>query len=104
MPGYQSDLDRFSEYNTQVLGVSVDSVASHIAWADSLGGIDYPLLSDFWPHGDVAKQYGALTDAGHTERIIYIVDKEGVIRYVDNHDIDDTPENNELFKVLEELK
>jgi len=104
MPGYQADLEKFEALNTQVLGISVDSIPSHEAWADSLGGIDYPLLSDFWPHGDVARKFGVLTEDGHTERVIYIVDKEGVIRYADLHDIDDVPENDVLFEELKKLQ
>ena len=104
MPGYQADLEKFEALNTQVLGISVDSIPSHEAWAESLGGIDYPLLSDFWPHGEVAKKFGVLTEDGHTERVIYIIDKEGVIQYADLHDIDDVPDNNVLFDRLKELK
>jgi alkyl hydroperoxide reductase subunit AhpC len=103
MPAYQAETARFAALDTQVLGVSVDSVFSHIAWAESLGGIDYPLLSDFWPHGKVAELYGVLTDAGHSERAIFVIDKNGIIRYVDHHDIEDTPDNEVLFKVLADL-
>jgi alkyl hydroperoxide reductase subunit AhpC len=103
MPGYQAELGRFSALNTQVLGISVDSIFSHQAWGDSLGGIDYPLLSDFWPHGVVAEKYGVLTDAGHSERALFVVDTEGIIRYIDHHDIEDTPDNDVLFAELNKL-
>jgi glutaredoxin len=73
------------------------------AWAESLGGITYPLLSDFWPHGEVAKKYGILRADGKSERAIFIVDKEGVIRYIDIHDIDKQPSNEVLFAELERL-
>ncbi len=88
---------------TQVLGLSVDSVPSLKAWADSLGGITYPLLSDFYPHGKVASKYGVLRKEGYTERAIFILDKNGIIRYVDVHDIDLQPDNNELFRALGEV-
>jgi alkyl hydroperoxide reductase subunit AhpC len=104
MPGYQRDLEKFEALDTQVLGISVDSIPSHEAWAESLGGIDYPLLSDFWPHGEVAEKFGVLNEDGHTERVIFIIDKNGVVRYADHHDIDDVPENEELFKILEEMQ
>jgi glutaredoxin len=90
--------------NTQVLGISVDSVPCLSAWAESLGGISYPLLSDFYPHGEVARRYGVLRDDGRSERALFIVDREGIVRYVDIHDIDDQPDNEELFKVLIELE
>ncbi|MEZ5358368.1 MAG: peroxiredoxin [Candidatus Zixiibacteriota bacterium] len=103
IPGYQEMLDRFNDMNTQVLAVSVDSVPSHQSWAYSMGGIDYPLLSDFWPHGAIAEKYEAMTSAGHTERVIIVIDKEGIIRYIDYHDIDDEPDVEEVFKVLRKL-
>ena len=82
MPSYQQDLARFEGYNTQVLGISVDHVPCLKAWAESLGGISYPLLSDFWPHGAVARQYGVFREeAGHSERALFVVDKQGIIRY-----------------------
>ena len=88
---------------TQVLGLSVDSKPCLTAWAESLGGITYPLLSDFYPHGMVAVKYGVLRDDGKSERAIFVIDKEGFIRYIDVHDIDEQPDNNVLFKVLEAI-
>lgn len=95
---------KFEGYNTQVLGISVDHIPGLKAWAESLGGIRFPLLSDFWPHGAVAEQYGVLRPEGRSERALFVVDKEGIVRYVDIHDIDDQPDNEELFKVLRELE
>lgn len=88
---------------TQVLGLSVDSEPCLKAWAASLGGITYPLLSDFFPHGKVAKKFGVLRLEGYTERAIFVIDKQGVIRYVDVHAIDKQPDNDELFRVLAEV-
>ena len=90
----------FAGLDTQVLGISVDSVPCMTAWAKDLGGITYPLLSDFWPHGGVAQQFGVLRSEGFTERAIFVIDKQGVIRYVDVHDIDQQPSNDELRRVL----
>jgi glutaredoxin len=87
-----------------VLGISVDHIPGLQAWAESLGGISYPLLSDFWPHGAVAETYGVLRDDGRSERALFVVDKAGTVRYVDIHDIDDQPDNDEVFKVLRQLE
>jgi len=90
--------------NAQVLGISVDHVPCIKSWAESLGGINYPLLSDFWPHGKVAKDYGAFIEAvGNSERAIFIIDKAGVIRYIDIHDSDEQPSNDEARKILREI-
>jgi alkyl hydroperoxide reductase subunit AhpC len=63
-----------------------------------------PILSDYWPHGQMAQSYGVLREHGMTERAIFIVDKEGIIRYVDIHGFDVLPDNETLFKVLEGLE
>jgi len=73
------------------------------AWAESLGGIDYPLLSDFWPHGAVSENYGVFRPEGFTERAIFIIDKYGIVRYIDIHDIDQQPSNEEIFKILGDI-
>ncbi len=89
--------------NAQVLGISVDHVPCLKAWAESLGGIHYPLLSDFWPHGVIAERYGVLRKEGYSERAIFVIDREGIIRYIDIHDIDLQPDNEELRRVLREV-
>lgn len=90
--------------DTQVLGISVDSSDCLYAWAESLGGISYPLLSDFFPHGRVAQMYGVLLPDGRSERALFVIDKQGIIRYVDVHDIDDQPDNEVLFAELAKLE
>jgi hypothetical protein len=74
--------DRFLAANTQVLGVSVDSIYCHANWAMGLGGVSFPLLADFHPKGDVAKAYGLYLDgAGITDRATVIIDAGGVVRH-----------------------
>jgi peroxiredoxin len=90
--------------DAQVLGISVDHIPCLQAWAESLGDISYPLASDFWPHGEVSKKYGVLIEEkGISERAIFVIDKSGVIRYIDIHDIDHQPDNEEVRKVLREI-
>ena len=89
--------------NVQVLGISIDHVPCNKAWAVSLGGINYPLLSDFWPHGKVAQQYGVLRKEGYTERAIFIIDRDRVIQYIDIHDIDEQPDNDVLMDELKRI-
>jgi peroxiredoxin len=103
MPAYEADLERFRQYDAQVLGISVDSVPCNAAWAKSLGGLTYDLLSDFEPKGEVARLYGAYRPEGFSERALFIVDKEGQLAYKDIHDIGDQPDNEVLFEVLRKL-
>ena len=65
-----------------MLGISVDSVESHRAFADSLGGLSFPLLADFHPKGEVVRQYGLWReDKGYSRRAVVIVDPQGIVRY-----------------------
>ena len=69
-----------------------------------MGGIDFPLLSDFWPHGAVAKAYGVLReDAGMSERAVFVIDKNGVVKYIDVHDIGEEPDIEQIFEELGKL-
>ena len=105
MPSYEAEVADFERYDAQVVGISVDSVPSHVAFAKSIGGIErYPLLADFHPKGEVSKKYGVWKeDKGICERAIVIVDKKGIVRYVDVHDISEAPDNAQLLDVLREL-
>ncbi len=93
-------MPKFEGSNVQVLGISVDHVPCLTAWADSLDGITYPLLSDFWPHGKVSEAYGVLRPEGYSERAIFIIDPQGIIRYIDIHDIGNQPDNDVLLTEL----
>jgi alkyl hydroperoxide reductase subunit AhpC len=105
MPGYEAESADFERYDAQVVGISVDSVPSHVAFAKSLGGIgQYPLLADFHPKGEVSKKYGVWKeDKGISERAIVVIDKQGIVRYIDVHDISEAPENAQILDVLREL-
>lgn len=86
-----------------MLGISVDSVPSNTAWAKSLGGISYDLLSDFEPKGEVARRFGAYRPEGYAERALFVIDKEGRIVYKEIHAIGDQPDNEVIFDVLRKL-
>jgi len=105
MPSYEAEMADFERYDAQVVGISVDSVPSHVAFAKSIGGIErYPLLADFHPKGAVSQQYGVyINEKGHCERAIVIVDKQGIVRYIDVHNIGEAPENAQLLEVLREM-
>jgi glutaredoxin len=81
----------------------VDHVPCLQAWAESLEGISFPLLSDFWPHGEIARRYGIFREDGKAERAIFIIDAEGVVQYAKIHDIDQRPDNEVLFAELEKI-
>jgi peroxiredoxin len=104
MPSYEEDLSEFERRDAQVLGISVDNVPVNEAWARSMGGLSYPLVSDFWPHGYVAAQYGILRGSGTCERAIFVIDKQGIIRYIDIHDIHEQPPTDRIMEALDRLR
>ena len=90
-PGYNIVQDLF-EYNDAVLlGITVDNIPTLFSWTNQMGKLWFEVLSDFWPHGAVASRYGILRSDGTAERAIIIIDKKGVIRYIDIHDINERP-------------
>jgi mycoredoxin-dependent peroxiredoxin len=101
---FVTDLKRFEGLNAQVLGLSVDSVWSHKAFAEKMG-IPYPLLADFQPRGAVADKFGVyLPDKGITGRAIAIVDKNGKIAWMKNYDIPTVPDMNEVSQALSKIQ
>ncbi|MSP49190.1 MAG: redoxin domain-containing protein [Alphaproteobacteria bacterium] len=74
-------MKQFDERGAQLLGLSCDTVPSLKVWAQSLGGIGYPLLSDFYPHGKTCQDLGIFNaEGGYPKRSVTIVDPQGVVR------------------------
>lgn len=103
IPGLEDYLDRFSDCDTEVAAISIDHRYANAAWAESLGGVRYPLLSDFFPHGAVAQRYGVLRKEGMAERAVFIIDKSGTIRYIDVHKINEAPDEEQILDELRKL-
>lgn len=103
-PGYNIAKDLFEAHDAVLLGISVDNLPTLFAWTQEMGGLWFPVLSDFWPHGAVAALYGVLRSDGVSERAIFIIDKEGIIRYIDVHDINQRPPLEGILKELEKLR
>ena len=102
MQTYEQARDRFDALETVVLGISKDASPSKRAWADSLGGISFDLLSDFHPAGAVAESYGVLREDGLTERAIFVVDKKGTIVWAQRYEIPEQPDCGTLIRALQE--
>ncbi len=101
---FVNEMKQFETLNAEVLGVSVDSVWSHKAYAEKMG-IEYPLLADFHPRGAMASQYGVyLADKGITGRAIAIVDKSGKVAWLKQYDIPQVPDVQEVANALAGVK
>jgi len=103
LPSYEAELARFRDYNTEVVSVSMDSAYSLNAWSKSIN-VTFPLLSDFYPQGQVVDQYGVRNRGGFPERAVFVIDKDGVIRYIEVlESVNELPDNDELFEALQKL-
>ena len=102
-PGYNIVRDLFEQHDAVLIGITVDNLPTLFAWTRQMGKLWFPVLSDFWPHGAVADRYGLLRSDGMSERALLIIDKEGIIRYVDVHDINKRPRLEILAKELDKL-
>jgi peroxiredoxin len=103
-PGYSIAKDLFDQHDAILLGITVDNIPTLYAWTNQMGKLWFPVLSDFYPHGKVASRYGVLRSDGTTERALFVIDKKGIIRYIDVHDINKRPPLENLIRELEKLK
>lgn len=97
---FVDDMSKFNGANAVVLGVSVDSVWCHKAFAQAKG-IEYPLLADFQPKGEMASKYGLYyDDKGITHRATVLIDEEGKVAKVWSYDIPQQRNNDEILSAL----
>jgi peroxiredoxin len=98
-----NEMKQFEKLDAQVLGLSVDSVWAHKAFAAKMG-ITYPLLADFHPKGAVAEKFGVyLADKGISGRAVIIINKAGKIAWFKNYDIPVVPDMKEVGQALSEV-
>ena len=102
-PGYNIIKGIFDEHEAVLLGITVDNIPTLFAWTNQMGKLWFPVLSDFWPHGEVAAKYGILRSDGVTERALFVIDKNGIIQYIDVHYINKRPPLENLVKELEKV-
>ncbi|OGW42970.1 MAG: alkyl hydroperoxide reductase [Nitrospirae bacterium RBG_13_41_22] len=102
-PGYNIAKDFFDKHDAILIGITVDNIPTLYSWTSEMGTLWFPVLSDFWPHGAVAERYGVLRSDGVSERALFVIDKKGIIRYIDVHDINQRPKLEVLVKELEKL-
>lgn len=101
---YQQELEEFRRRGAEVIGISVDSLYSHGAWA-AARGLTFPLLADFNPKGEVARRYRVWRDKdGFSERALYVIDENGIIRHAQvSPKLQHVPDIYELFAELDAL-
>jgi peroxiredoxin len=104
MQALEANKDTFESLNTVPLGLSVDTVPSKKAWAESLGIESVRLLSDFWPHGRVASLYGIFRESsGFSERANIVVDEQGQVVFSKTYEIGQLPDIEEVIGAIKGL-
>lgn len=109
MSAYSSYLQKFADHDAQVVGISPDSIYSHLAWQEkSIGWLEYPLASDYWPHGATAQKFGIQRLGeplpGINDRAVFIVDKKGKVAFSRIYELGQEPDYEELVTELSKLK
>jgi len=102
-PGYNIVKDIFDQHNAILIGITVDNIPTLYAWTNQMGKLWFNVLSDFWPHGKVADMFGVLRSDGVSERALFVIDKEGILRYAQVSDINIRPDLQDIVKELEKL-
>ena len=103
-PGYNIVKMLFDENDAILLGITVDNIPTLYAWTKQMGKLWFPVLSDFWPHGAVASRYGVLRSDGVSERALFVIDKEGILRAIHVADINVRPDLEWCAVELKKLK
>ncbi|MCG7206750.1 MULTISPECIES: peroxiredoxin [Streptomyces] len=99
----RDNLPRFEDRDTQLLAVSNDSIHTLRVFAEQ-EGLEYPLLSDFWPHGETSRAYGVFDEGkGCAVRGTFVIDKEGVVRWTVVNGLPDARDLNEYVTALDAL-
>lgn len=101
---YQGEREKFLAQEAEIVGISVDSIMNTTAWERNIGPFDFPLCSDFWPHGEVTRRYDVLRErdpfAGAGERAVFVVDKSGRITFRKIYPLDEVPDYHEALVAL----
>ncbi|MDX2454516.1 peroxiredoxin [Desulfosarcina sp.] len=103
-PGYNIVRDVFVQHDAILLGITVDNLPTLHAWTRQMGELWFPVLSDFWPHGEAAGRFGVLRTDGTAERALFIIDKAGIIRFITVSDINRRPNLKDIVGALQAIQ
>ncbi len=107
MIAYQFERDQFLELNAEVVSISVDSIMNTTSWEREIGPFDFPMCSDFWPHGEVARRYCVFRDEepmrGTAERAVFVINRAGEIIFSRRYSLSEVPLAQHAFLALRNL-
>lgn len=104
MVGYQVERERLQSHEAEVAVICVDSIMNTTVWERDIGPFDFPMCSDFWPHGEVSRRYGVFREqqpfAGSSERAIFVIEKSGRISFSKIYSLGEVPDFHETLDAL----
>ncbi len=104
---YQVQRPRVLASNAEIVAITVDSIMNTTVWERAIGPFDFPLCSDFWPHGEVSERYGVLhksgDGAGSSDRVVLIVDRSGSVAFRKTYAREQVPPVEEVLTLLEQI-
>jgi peroxiredoxin len=104
---YQAEREKIEALGAETVAICVESIMNTTSWEREIGPFDFPMCSDFWPHGEVGEKYGVLQRkgelAGACSRAIFVVDKNGTIVFRKEYGINEAPNLDEITQVLREI-
>jgi peroxiredoxin len=99
----RDQIEEFQNDDVETIAISVDSPFAHRVWADQQG-FSFPILADFWPHGEVARTYGVFNEAvGAAERGTFVIDRDGVIVYSVHNGLPDARDQDAYLAALRDI-
>lgn len=99
----RDQIEQFQNDDVETIAISVDSPFAHRVWAEQQG-FSFPILADFWPHGEVARTYGVFNEAvGAAERGTFIIDRDGTIRYSVHNGLPDARDQEAYLAALKDI-
>ena len=103
LPAYEAELDRFKDFDVELVSISMDSTHALNAWQKQMH-TSFPLLSDFYPQGKVVDMFGLRHQVSMSNRAVIVIDKKGIIRYIEVlNNTGDMPNNEDLFDALRKM-
>jgi len=108
MMALQVERQTFLDLETETVAISVESIMNTTAWEREIGPFDFPMCSDFWPHGAAAQRYGVLRTSSHAvgacERAVFVVNRQGRIVFRRIYDLAELPSVPELITELQRIQ
>lgn len=103
---YQAERSRYTP-RAEIVGISVDSIMNTTVWEREIGPFDFPLCSDFWPHGEISKSYGVFREqgamAGASERAVFVIDRKEKVVFSKVYSLEDVPPLSDIIETLHKL-